>query len=966
MDAKRRSVGLRSGYDFSNSLQHDKRFKFGHRDSNMIALDLSLANLFQKLTVECSGILGNPQWKHFRHMELLKKDQIRLSNGIWRSWHMQFQKGLKPLFCTFEINPQVDMLSHLEPQGAVIEGKYWKRTREAVAMEYRKWRLFHMQKRNWSNIRRMPSTAPSAFGLNSAIAMQQDETQQMQVDLTDNRLNQIFSALEDFPDTLFDIPRPGEERAYMRPLVDTVDLLQPNLVMLNPTLDELRFEPMEVIFSSLTSGGVSMPQVRPSLPSIYQQPLSQTNGEHRNAYFMQDQHLQQTPSNTAQYGNQTSPFLVPSPSKPVNIDTGGMGFPRVQDSDLYSVSPTAFLNLPQNARGRSQSEAMDLGTSPVHSNMTMKTEMTTGMQCSRQFESSPYQQQIPLQNRTAHNAQPLYQPGMQQAPVTHQKTHTQNQQQEKIDSLISQFMLESSENMPSQVPSNTSPGNTPTLQSQSVYGFSNIGDQRSSYGTLPDQPLITTSLQQGFGIHETSSSVTTPTLSQSLLEEAGSEKTEMEMQLIAEHMKKLEEEQLQQLREIEQQQALASQQYLHLLQQYVSQSGEQPSPQQQQILTSVLSDPSTVTILKAILLQGGGRVTSMTGLGGVAPITGSLIGGGGVTPPPSTNIKKENISPPNLSFPLQPPIQPSLSSTSSIDNSSLSNLISPTQLAKAAGVSDFQSRLIMAAAAQATNTGSSVVTSSQSFTPIRPHSTSPVTPSPQLKSPDSDPSLSPTPALLKKFKNARNLTAEEKKVYQELRRQSHITAEQRRRGSIKNGFDHLQSLVINPSQFPSGKISKATILEKTIDHIHQQHNERDAREKRVNRLKEELKELNEAIVLCQQQLPASGAPVTRQRFEENRQYFREYVQQRTQHNYKFWIYSIIIQQLFDSYNSMVSTGGTEELCQTVLTWFEQNCNLPALRPIVMSSLRELSMKTTILSDPSKVPQQLTDYATTNT
>ena len=477
-----------------------------------------------------------------------------------------------------------------------------------------------------------------------------------------------------------------------------------------------------------------MPQVRPSLPPIYQQPL--TNGEHRNAYFMQDQHLQQTPSNTAQYGNQTSPFLVPSPnklvsmghpssnpqfgnqtspflvpspnkpvsmghssntpqygnqtspflvpspSKPVNIDTSGIGFPRVQDSDLYSVSPTAFLNLPQNARGRSQSEAMDIGTSPVHSNMTMKTEMATGIQCSRQFESSPYQQQIPLQNRTAHNTQPLYQPGMQQAPMTHQKTHTQNQQEEKIDSLISQFMLESSENMPSQVPSNTSPSNTPTLQSQSVYGFSNIGDQRSSYGTLPDQPLITTSLQQGFGIHETSSSVATPTLSQSLLEEAGSEKTEMEMQLIAEHMKKLEEEQLQQLREIEQQQALASQQYLHLLQQYVSQSGEQPSPQQQQILTSVLSDPSTVTILKAILLQGAGRVTSMTGLGAVAPITGSLIGGGGVTPPPSTNIKKENISPPNLSFPLQPSIQPSLSSTSSIDNSSLSNLISPTQLAK--------------------------------------------------------------------------------------------------------------------------------------------------------------------------------------------------------------------------------------------------------------------------------------------
>ena len=52
-------------------------------------------------------------------------------------------------------------------------------------------------------------------------------------------------------------------------------------------------------------------------------------------------------------------------------------------------------------------------------------------------------------------------------------------------------------------------------------------------------------------------------------------------------------------------------------------------------------------------------------------------------------------------------------------------------------------------------------------------------------------------------------------MYQELRRQSHITAEQKRRGSIKNGFEQLQSLVINPSQHPSGKVSKAVLLEKS-------------------------------------------------------------------------------------------------------------------------------------------------------
>ena len=76
-------------------------------------------------------------------------------------------------------------------------------------------------------------------------------------------------------------------------------------------------------------------------------------------------------------------------------------------------------------------------------------------------------------------------------------------------------------------------------------------------------------------------------------------------------------------------------------------------------------------------------------------------------------------------------------------------------------------------------------------------------------------------------------------------------------------------------------------------------------------------------------------------------------------------------------------ASSEALCQTVLNWFEQHCNLPALRPgqekihyvslcylsslsiyiVVMSSLRELSVKTSILSDPSKVPEQLAQYAT---
>ena len=41
---------------------------------------------------------------------------------------------------------------HICPQSVVLEGQYWKRRVEAVAREYRKWRIYHRDK-NVSNAR---------------------------------------------------------------------------------------------------------------------------------------------------------------------------------------------------------------------------------------------------------------------------------------------------------------------------------------------------------------------------------------------------------------------------------------------------------------------------------------------------------------------------------------------------------------------------------------------------------------------------------------------------------------------------------------------------------------------------------------------------------------------------------------------------------------------------------------------
>ncbi|XP_068271966.1 carbohydrate-responsive element-binding protein isoform X2 [Nyctibius grandis] len=193
----------------------------------------------------------------------------------------------------------------------------------------------------------------------------------------------------------------------------------------------------------------------------------------------------------------------------------------------------------------------------------------------------------------------------------------------------------------------------------------------------------------------------------------------------------------------------------------------------------------------------------------------------------------------------------------------------------------------------------------------------------------------------------------------ESRRITHISAEQKRRFNIKLGFDTLRSLVSTLSAQPSIKVSKATTLQKTAEYIGKLQQERAALQDEAQRLREQIEELNSSINLCQEQLPATGVPITRQRFDQMRGMFDEYVRSSTLQNWKFWIFSIIIQPLFESFNGMVSTASMETLTQTSLAWLDQHCSLPALRPTVLSSLRQLSISTSILSDPACVPEQAT-------
>ncbi|XP_033628300.1 carbohydrate-responsive element-binding protein-like [Asterias rubens] len=185
----------------------------------------------------------------------------------------------------------------------------------------------------------------------------------------------------------------------------------------------------------------------------------------------------------------------------------------------------------------------------------------------------------------------------------------------------------------------------------------------------------------------------------------------------------------------------------------------------------------------------------------------------------------------------------------------------------------------------------------------------------------------------------------------------HISAEQKRRVNIKSGFDTLHKLIPALSQNPNAKVSKASMLQKGIEYLKKVQAERAKVKEEIDVLQQQINGLQASINESQNQLPASGVTLSQQRSDHMRDVFDDYVRERTKHNWKFWIFSIIIRPLFESYNTSVSTTNTEELCKTVISWLDQYCSLPALRPTVLSSLTVLIRTTSFLTDPAEVPRQ---------
>jgi MAX-like protein X len=154
------------------------------------------------------------------------------------------------------------------------------------------------------------------------------------------------------------------------------------------------------------------------------------------------------------------------------------------------------------------------------------------------------------------------------------------------------------------------------------------------------------------------------------------------------------------------------------------------------------------------------------------------------------------------------------------------------------------------------------------------------------------------------------------------------------------------------------QLSKAAMLQKGAEYIRQLRSERNQLNEEMECLRQQIETLNTSISNCQSMLPATGAPVSRRRDSKMQEMFDEYVKKRTMENWKYWIFSLLFRPLLESFNNFVSTSSLEDLYRSTILWIEQHCTLVDLRPVVLNSLKYLSTKTEILTEPEKLPDEV--------
>ncbi|KAL0994778.1 hypothetical protein UPYG_G00127040 [Umbra pygmaea] len=871
---RRRKSGASVGYDFDTvNRTWCQTYRFGPLSSGSLSIDPTLTRLFECMSLAYSGKIVSPKWKSFKGLRLLWRDKIRLNNGIWRAWFIQYVEKRKNPVCGF-VTPLEGSEgdAHRKPEAIVLEGSYWKRRIEVVIKEYHKWRIYYKKRlqKNKDGLLSMLKKGQICRAELEKLSNQMYQEPEVMPE-EEAHMFDLDCFLSDISDTLFTMTQKPWASDRDNTYTSNADMIQPGLTPLQPSLDDF----MDIPEIFMSSRGQALEQAGYADCGYVQ---SSSNGSFLSV---------STPG-------VTSPHLQTQPSQP-------------------SLSPDSL----------SQHHSSSSASAPGYHRQPLTPDMTFDPRNNPKFKGhqqpdyhSDYQTTGMLSGHIpSYQHQPY--PGATVPMATVQQPVSVGDRHFLYSSPCQKYGYHADTSSSSDLPATS----TVITHTGSTMGCPYLGPERHGYHATEDMYTPTSCLSQGYPPE--ASTLAPPSLSAP----AHCFSAPQRPSVVAGRGKH----------------------------QQKTVRGSRVGPRISAPLSRSAAPPQTSCLAK--LLSSGTQERKPT----VGFDANSVASKGHRSTSPKSHHFASSSSMCITGF--GPSLHPGPSWSSGISlltplhcqTSTLSNSGHHTSTPPSSAVS-----ALLTQGPKRPNT-SLVIPKTEKLSPVQVYGTDRTALTVGFSGHSDQRSPTNVLEMVSYSEEPRSLPGHSKMESNktETRRITHISAEQKRRFNIKLGFDTLHSLVTTLSSQPSVKISKATTLHKTAEYISKMQQERAQLNEEAQRLRDDILQLNSAINVCQQQLPATGVPITRQRFDHMRENFREYVRAQTLQDWKFWIFSMIIEPLFESYNGMVSTASVEDLCRTTLSWLDQHCSLPALRPTVLSSLRLLSTSTSILTDPSLVPEQAT-------
>ena len=193
------------------------------------------------------------------------------------------------------------------------------------------------------------------------------------------------------------------------------------------------------------------------------------------------------------------------------------------------------------------------------------------------------------------------------------------------------------------------------------------------------------------------------------------------------------------------------------------------------------------------------------------------------------------------------------------------------------------------------------------------------------------------------------------------RKRSTSGGEGRRKDPMKQMLEQLQESIPHIGNPSEEKVSHAGLLVEGSDYIRSLKRENNTTKGNVEHMKLKIEQLQAEIEAFQEKLPEHGSSsihrILSKRGKSIPDMFADHVRQRTQSDWRYWVFTSIMGHFVHSFAQEVSNISPDEMERTATEWVSEKMAMSALRKDAFRKLAKLCSKTSIMEDPSKLPDE---------